>query len=407
MMKTAFIIAEYNPFHNGHRHHLEQTRRLTGADCVAAVMSGNYVQRGEAAVGEKLLRAETAVRGGADLVLELPVKYAVSNAGRFAAGAVAVALACGAEGYLSFGASATLAELKALAAFLCDPALEAEARNLCRDRGKTYPAAVDALLRQKGMAGEADLLKDANNVLAVEYLKRLPEDGPLRPFAVERPLRRGHDAPAPDGDMASASFLRGLLYEENALAGGLPARLADYMPQQTFCLLEEALREGRFPLDRRLFSVAAFSRLLTVSAAEFAALDNVNQGLENKLAQAVRDSACMEEVAAAVKSKRFTLARLRQILLAATLCVTKEDASSAPSYLRVLAFNDRGREALARMRETATLPVVTNLSDAVKQPSCARDAALEYQADKLFDACLPRPRGGNRPFQAHPVYVSN
>ena len=408
-MKTAFVIAEYNPFHNGHRYHLRETRRLTGAERVVAVMSGNYVQRGEAALCDKMLRSRTAILGGADLVLELPVKYAVSNAGRFAAGAVAVAEACGVEGTLSFGASAELEELQELTALLNDPVLTEEAKRISREIGKTYPATLDLLLREKGLTASAERLRDPNNVLAVEYLKQLRDNSLLRPFAVWRSLSQVHDATEPRGEFASAGYIRRLIDEELSAEGTLcqPFGFAEYVPEECLPPLTEAYEEGRFPLDRRLFGVAAFSRLLTLTEADFTVLDNVNQGLENKIVQAIRDSATVEEAVAAVKSKRFTMARLRQIMLAAVLGVTKEDASSAPSYLRVLAFNGTGRKLLAELRETATLPVVTNLSDVSRDPACQRDAALEYQADKLYDACLPRPRGGNRAFLEHPAILSD
>ena len=406
-MKTAFIIAEYNPFHNGHRRHIGETRRLQGAERVVAVMSGNYVQRGETAVCDKMLRAEAAVRCGADLVLELSVKYAVSNAGRFARGAAAVIAACGMEAAVSFGASAPLEELENLAALLADPVLSEEARAVSRERGKTYPAAVDLLLRQKGFAREADLLHDPNNVLAVEYLKQLASYDTLCPFAVRRSLSQSHVAAEPDGDIASAGYIRRLIDEEYRQDRALscPFRFSRYLPAECVPLLEEAVRAGRFPADRALFAAAAFSRLLLLTREGFAALDNVNQGLENKIVRAIRDSASVEEAVLAVKSKRFTMARLRQIMLAGVLGVTKEDASSVPSYLRVLAFNETGRGLLAELRETARLPVVTNLSDVKNDPACRRDAELEYHADKLYDACLPVPRGGNRPYREHPVYV--
>ena len=406
-MNTAFIIAEYNPFHNGHRYHIRQTCTQAGVDCVVAVMSGNYVQRGDIALCDKFLRAEAAVRGGADLVLELPLKYAAANAGRFAAGAVQAIRVLGAEGVLSFGASAELEELRLAERLLTDPELAEEAQEVSRKLGKTYPSALSFVLLKKGYERTEQILKDPNNVLAVEYLKNIGESGSLLPLVVERSLSASHDAQSPCGELANAGYIRNKIYREYNIKSEKNNlhSVEKYVPEEAFLLIRKAAEEGRFPVDRDLFASASFSRLLTVPPERFAVLDNVNQGLENRIVQAIRDSSSVEEAIAAAKSKRFTMARLRQVMLAAVLGITKEDVCSAPSYLRVLAFNNTGRQFLATVRKTAVIPIATNLSDVSDDSVCRRDALLEYQADKLFDICLPKPRGGNRPFLDHCVYV--
>ena len=406
-MKTAFITAEYNPFHNGHRYHIRQTRECLGAECIVAVMSGNFVQRGEPAVCDKFLRAETAVRGGADLVVELPVKYAVSNAGRFAAGALAVMRSFGKEGSVSFGASADLDALLRLRQTLSDPAFTEQTAETSRKTGKAYPAAADCLLRESGLYSEAALLQDPNNVLAAEYLKNMEQDTLLAPYAVRRDGGSSHNVMTPLDELASAAYIREQIYREayNGVNVTDWETVEKLVPDSTAAVLRQAYDEGRFPSDKRLFAVASFARLTLLDEFAFAKIDNVSQGLENRIVQSIRNASSLDETISLIKSKRYTMARLRQILTAAVLGITKEDVTSGPTYIRVLAFNETGRAWLASVRKTVCVPLATNLSDVYNREACARDAALEYTADKLFDSCLPRPQGGNRPFLTHPVYV--
>ena len=407
-MKTAFIIAEYNPFHNGHLYHIEKTKEGTDAEAVVAVMSGNFVQRGDIAIGNKFLRAESAVRCGVDLVVELPVKYAVSNAVHFAKGAVQTIKAFGIGGEISFGASSSLEELQQSLSLIEDKELLRQIEEMSRLQGKTYPAALDAVLRKANHTKTANILNDPNNVLALEYLKALAGYNSLLPFAVERKLEKGHLSETETEGFASAKYIRDGFYED--IRSHKDICRSEYwklIPENAAETLISAYQDGHFPADRNKYDVASYSRLLCMTAQDFIRIDNVSHGLENRIAQAIKNSSSTEEAIATIKSKRYTMARLRQIFTAAVLGVTKEQVDSAPSYLRVLAFNETGRRLLARLRSTAGIPIVTNLSDIIDNAACAADAALEYGADKLYDLCLPAPRGGNRPFLEHSVYIRN
>lgn len=405
-MTTAFIIAEYNPFHNGHRYHVQQTRQESGAEAVVAVMSGDFVQRGDIAVADRFLRAEMAVRGGVDLVVELPIKYAVSNAVHFAGGAIDTVSAFGIDGVVSFGASASLDELYELGELIGSEEVREKTETLSRTAGKTYPAALDAVLKESGFSRAAEGMTDPNNVLALEYLKQMRRYKALSPMAVNRPPEQGHHSGDNDSGFVGASYIRALLENKGSeFSTEKSENLRRLLPDTTWELLQRATEEARFPVDREKYDVAVYSRLLTLSADDFLSLDNVTQGLENRILPAIRDNSRMMDAIGQIKSKRHTMARLRQIFTAAALGVTKEDVLSAPSYLRVLAFNETGRRLLGVLRESAELPVVTNLSDVAREPACSRDAALEYAAGKLFELCLPSPRRGNGPFLDHPVMV--
>lgn len=179
------------------------------------------------------------------------------------------------------------------------------------------------------------------------------------------------------------------------------------LPDKASALFFNAAEKGLLPADREKYNAAAYSRLLQLTAADFTQIDNVSHGLENRIFQAIRDNISLEDCIAAIKSKRYTMARLRQILTAAVLGVNREDVESPPTYLRVLAFNETGRKLLSELRDSVSIPLVTNLSDIKRNAACARDLAIECTADKLFDLCLPVPRGGNRPFLSHPIYIKN
>lgn len=403
-MKTAFIIAEYNPFHNGHRHHIEQTRK-SGVAAVVVLLSGNFVQRGDIAVADRFWRAECAVRCGADLALELPVKYAVANAAKFARGGVLSAQACGLEGVLSFGASASPGQLFQAASLVHSPDVKEQAALLSREKGKNYPAALELILRERGREDLADLLNDPNNILGLEYLKSLKGSNRLTPLVIERLREHGHDSGNAAGKFVGAGYIRSLIASDGHFDSTHAALFRELLPDESLQTLQSAAERGQFPVDRQKYELILYARLVSKNAADFSKIDNVSQGLENKLAEAFRRNVSVMDVLMEVKSKRYTLARLRQIAVGAALGLTRADTDSAPSFLRVLAFNETGRRVLARMRETAAIPIVTNLSDVSRIASCSRDAELDYLEGKLFDLCLPSPVGGNPSFLRHPVYV--
>ena len=367
MKKVCGIVAEYNPFHNGHRYHIEQTRALLGEDtAIVCVMSGNFVQRGEPAVFLKHARAEAALRCGADLVLELPLPWAMATAEAFARGAVALLAASGVVTHLGFGSeSGDLAALDRIAELLLRPEMDP----LIRDSlavGLPYAAA-----RQRAaetLAGEPlEPFCAPNNILGIEYLKALRASNlPMTPVTV---LRRGagHDESGTRGEYPSAAFLRQRLTNDRGLAG--------QMPDDAYNVFARETEQGRGPVLPAALETALLSRLRMLPLSAFAALPDAGEGLENRLYRAAREEATADAVLAAAVSKRYTRSRLRRMLWAAALGLRGEDAEGAPPYLRVLAANAWGRELLARMRKTASLPVIT-------KPVAVR--ALDARAQRVF-----------------------
>ena len=366
MQKVAGIVAEYNPFHRGHAHQIAETRRLLGADCaVLCVMSGDFVQRGDAAVFDKFERAEAAVRGGADLVLELPLRWSLSSAEGFARGGVSLLKASGVVTHLSFGSeTGELAPLQHAADGLCDGALGELLREALK-QGLSFPAARQKAL-ERLIGEDAAVLSNPNDLLAVEYLRAIHDLGAaLEPAAVRR-VGAKHDAEG-ESDYPSASALRSRMK-----AGQDVSAWAPHLPDAKPVFLED-------------LETAILSRLRMLPKEAFAALPDCAEGLENVLWQAVHSEATLCDILAAAKSRRYPMSRLRRMLLCAALGVKKADG--LPPYLRVLAANERGRALLHTMRETASLPVITKPADARDMPEFhltadAHDLYVLAQPDK-------------------------
>ncbi len=407
-MNTAFIASEYNPFHNGHLHHIAKTREQ-GIDAVICIMSGNFVQRGTIAVAEKHLRAKTAVLSGADLVIELPLKYAVSTASLFAEGFIRTAKATGIDGAISFGAKASLESLEKVRSIIFSDEAE-EFSNTCISKGISYPKAKSLYLNRYSDGELSDVLADANNILALEYLKAkelfFPE------AAVISVARKGvmHDSSDADNGITSAGNIRKILYGEIADKDRLNLlyEIKGFIPEPAFSELLSAYSSGTFPSSSDSFDLIQFSRLLSLSNDDFRKINNVTGGLENKIIEGLSRCNNIELLCDFVKSKNFTHSRIRQIMLAACLGITREDLAAPPQYIRVLAFNDKGRALLNRMKKCSSVPVITNISAAdCENSSAANDVKADVLAGKLFNLCIPCPRAGNPEYDIPPVYISS
>lgn len=331
-MRFAGIICEYNPLHRGHQKQMDILRAQ--GFCLVCLMSGNFVQRGSPAIFDKMRRAEAAVKSGADLVLELPIQYALSSAEGFAAGGVQIlSRLCDA---LCFGAETADSDAMVRAAkTLLTPEFSEKLR-IHLDAGLSFPAARASALAELGV--DKSLIETPNNILAVEYCKAiLAQNAPLAPLPI---LREGsyHDT-APDPENPSATSLRILLQNKE--------NWQRFVPNTAMSCFENApihsLEQGE---------TAILYRLRTMTDAEFEALPYGSEGLWRKLMHASRECTTLEDIIAATKSKRYTRTRIDRMILCAALGLTAEDLSSPAPYCRVLAFNDTGRNLLKNVKET-------------------------------------------------------
>lgn len=397
-MKTAGIVAEYNPFHKGHALHLSFTRAALGPEtALVAVMSGDFVQRGEPAVFSRRVRAAAALRGGADLVLELPLPWALSSAEGFARGAVSILHRLGCVDALSFGSESGDGEaLRRAAALLDSPALPPLLKEELAD-GLPFAAARQRALER--LTGEDFAwFKSPNDLLAVEYIKALRRlNSPIEPLPIRR-VGPEHDGAAAAGDLLSASALR-----EKLLAG---EEIAPFVPSGALALYREEIVAGRGPVGPATAETSVLTRLRTMEEADFAALPDMSEGLERRLFRAARRCGSVEELLAEVKTKRYALSRLRRAVCCAWLGLRAGDAAGEPPYARVLAANGRGREVLRAAKEQGSLPILTKPAAVRELDGRSRRLfELEARAADLYALCFTgaENRRGGREWEAGPL----
>lgn len=331
---TVGIICEYNPFHLGHEKQIRAIRRQFGPETtIVCAMSGNFVQRGSPAILDKSIRAEIAIRSGADLVVELPVTTALSSAEGFAAGGVRIlSKLCDT---LCFGAETGSSEsLMATARALLGESFPSLLRSFL-EKGLSFPAARQNALEAMGL--DAALLSSPNDILGVEYCKAiLSQNSPMDIFPIRR--QGSYHAETADAENPSATALRKMLLNGEDTA--------TYMPQVASVLLQNAPLHAVFGAEK-----AILYRLRTMSDADFEALPYGSEGLWRKLMHASRRENSLEEILSCVKSKRYTRSRLDRMVMCAFLGITSENLSKEVPYARVLAFNDKGRDLLSRVKK--------------------------------------------------------
>jgi len=307
------IICEFNPLHEGHKHLIKSVKGEN--DCVICAMSGNFVQRGEPAVFDKFERAKSAVQAGADLVFEIPTLCSTLSAQGFAGAGVSILEATGVCDAIAFGAECSdIDELKRVANEIKD---KDELIKSEISKGFSYPKARQNVI-------DSPVLEGANNILALEYISQTS----LPCVAIKR-IGMGHDS----GDKSYSS-----------------SEIRKSLPSDEICSLKNCEK-------------AVLYKLRTMSEEDFLKIDDVSEGLENRIVSAVKSAKSLEELYGAVKTKRYTHSRIRRIILRAYLGITR-DMPKTPKYLRVLAFNENGVRLLSEIKRSASLPIISKYSDA-------------------------------------------
>lgn len=385
-MKTCGIIAEYNPFHNGHKFQIEETKKRYGATHIVAVMSGNFTQRGDVAIYDKYKRAEIALKNGVDLVIELPVAYALASAEQFALGAVSVLDSLGCVDMLSFGSECGDIELLHETAGAVVYAQNHDDFFRFMKNGDTLPVALQKTIEKYYEKDVINTLTEPNNTLAVEYLKAMDEIGCMfTPVTIGR-TGADHDSEEASENIASASKIRKLILSgENASA---------FVP---------SLPDGDTADIRRL-ETAILAKLRTMSCKEIEKAPNVLMGLENRIYKAVRVSSNLAELYMLIKTKRYTMARIRRIVLSCFLGIKKSDLKINPSYIHILGMNGRGREILSSA--DCKLPMDTSLKNlAMQGDKQKRQASLEESAGNMYALAFEKNRPCGLDYTTKPVIL--
>lgn len=341
-MNVTGIIAEYNPFHNGHKYQISEAKK--NCDAVVVVMSGSFVQRGDVSIFDKWTRAQMALSGGADLIVELPVCYALSSAEQFAYGAVSLIDALGVCDTICFGSECgDISALKNAAKLLADePPEVSEKIQALMKNGFGYPRA-----RQTAYDGyiPPDLLGEPNNILALEYIKALYRiGGGIKPTTVKRHMTNHHDMNVED-NFASATKIRQLIKSGVNPIGTVPWT-------------------GKYDIyDLSRLDLTVTAALRASTPEKIAELYDVSEGLENRLIAAARECHTAGAIAQKVKTKRYTLTRINRILLSLLLGINKGLAKQSPEYIRILGMNKIGQRVLADMKSKAAVPIITKTAD--------------------------------------------
>lgn len=381
-MKVVGIVAEYNPFHNGHQYQLERVKQETGADYIIIAMSGNYLQRGVPALCDKFVRTEMALRCGADLVLEIPSVWATASAEYYAQAGVALLVATGVVTHIAFGAETddldSLIEVSSILKHEPD-VYRAVLANSIRS-GNSFPVArKNALMTSlPNFSTEKldELLDTPNNILALEYLKAMPDS--IQPILIKREGAGYHDTDM-DTELPSASAIRKAIFNNDTEINF--EELENAMPKESFALLKNAYECNQL-MTTNDFSDSLGYRLLSQNHTSFATYADCNQDFSNKIKNNLKDYVFFEDFVDALKTKDITYTRVNRCLLHILLDIKQSDytigrAIGYASYLRILGFKDASSALLSEMKRSTETPIISKAADA--------EILLDYETNKFFD----------------------
>jgi predicted nucleotidyltransferase len=368
-MKTVGIISEYNPFHNGHKYHIEEAKNACDADSVICVMSGNFVQRGEPSMFDKWSRAKMSVLAGADLVLELPFAYACQPAEIFAFGAVKLLNDTQIVNNICFGSElGNIDTLKFLASlFLNEPD---EFKTLLRkylNIGNTYPKAISLALRDYiddyNQIPVDNILERPNNVLGIEYIKSIMRlNSNIQPVAVKR-IISDYNETAINNAITSATSIRREI-SQNSLSDKVKLS----MPKTSFEIIKQLFDKGVNPIFLNDFSDIILYQLRRTNNTDMKRYLNIKEGIEHRIKRAAMTSSNLEDLIDSIKTKRYTRTFIQRLICHLLMNLDEHNIQNfknldSPLYARVLAFNDKGKYLLKRIKDNETMQIINKVSN--------------------------------------------
>ena len=352
-MNAVGIVAEFNPFHNGHRYLIYEAKRRTGSDSAIVVMSASFVQRGEPACFDKYTRTRHALANGADIVIELPDIASVSCAESFANAAIGLLVSTGVVSSIAFGSECGDCERLNEAS---TAEIDAEALAKALADGLSYPAALS-----KAVTSFKDQAPGPNDILAIEYIKSLNKYNSNIPVFPIKRIGAGHDDVSIIGETASANAIRSAALEGNI------GVIRDAVPPDVFGDIDKGMKSGSFPATLSALSAPILASLRSLGTHGIAMLADVSEGLENPIMNAALSCSSVYDLLSEVKTKRYTMARLKRIMISALLGTTKELAACAAEiasrYIHVLGVREDKKQLLKRLKENAAVPVVISSDD--------------------------------------------
>ena len=348
MDKILGIISEYNPFHSGHLYHLEKSKEIVHPDYTVAIMSGNFVERGDTAIIDKWSRAEMALKNGIDLVIELPLIYSISSAENFAMGGIKILDSLNMDTTISFGSECgKISVLNEVAKVLVqEPPEYLSILNHKLSLGESFPKAREhaVLMYLNDIRKYANVLSESNNILGIEYLKAIQKQkAKLSAVTITRKGSKYNSTNLENTYPSATAIRQGIVNGEN---------LEKSMPSVSYKILQDKISKNEFVPGIATFEQAILYRLRTMSIEEIANIPDVSEGLENKIKKASDSCNTLEDLTNMIKSKRYTMTRINRILLYVLLNITKkdiEDSYKAIPYIRVLGVNTKGKELLSKI----------------------------------------------------------
>ncbi len=391
-MSTLGIVVEYNPFHNGHKFHLEQSKKITKSNKVVAVMSGNFVQRGEPAILDKHSRTKIALENGVDIVLELPSVYATSSAELFSHTAVSILNKTNIVNTLCFGSEhGSVEKLQSVARLLLkEPPMFKSVLREELSKGVSFPKAREIALASYNPE-LADILSSPNNILGIEYLKALlKQKSKISPYTIQRTITNYNDTTLPaDSSIASATSIRNVIsYEPSSID-----ILGQYVPEETFNTLNDFMENKLYTNMENIFIFLKF-KLSKMTLTELKSIYDVTEGLGDLLLNKIQISTDYFNLIDNLKSKRYTQTKIQRMLIHLLLNITKNDIELYETvdyipYIRVLGFRKQSSPLLKELLINSSVPVVTNIKNAGLSDIGLKMLTDEFAYTNIYNQLVP------------------
>lgn len=396
MKKTLGIVCEYNPFHNGHFYHLEQSKKELNCENSIAIISGNFTQRGECAICDKWARTKMALQNGIDLVIELPTIYSTSSSENYAYGAIEILNSLGIVDYISFGSEAgKLKPLKDIANILYQESDNYKKElSSALNSGVSFPTAREIALKNLNI--DTKVLAEPNNSLGIEYLKALLKtNSTIKPYTIKRNLVK-HSSIKPIDNYASASLIREKIEADNFNA------ISKFIPESSFNILKDKYENGEIVSSLNLFEKEIIYILRNMKIDEIVNIPDVSEGLEFLIKDASNKTNNLEELIHLIKSKRYTRTRIQRILTYCLLGINKKDMQLSKDinnlYIRVLGMNKNGEELLKTISKTCPLPIITSVKKAISNNYNNRFLLMDINATNVYTLGFLNNSYGNLDF---------
>lgn len=385
-MRACGVVVEYNPFHNGHKYHLQQAQQSSAADCMIAVMSGNFLQRGEPAIIDKYERTKAALASGIDIVVELPFAFAVQSSYYFALGAVRTLHEIGVS-TICFGSEQgqiddfiSVANLQQEQSVLYEQLLKT-----FLSKGLSYPVANARAMKQLMPSKQIIDLTKPNNILGLSYVKRVIQDKlPIDLLTIKRIKSEYHDRTI-KGTIASATSIRQTILQN----GALTKTAKQSLPQSSIDALQNYLKRASVWHHWEQYFPLLKYRVLSMTAEQLAMIHHVNEGIENRVIQTAKQATSFNEWMNLLKTKRYTWTRLQRMFVHVLTNTSKKDIEKVHDqqqmpYIRLLGFTKKGQRYLNRVKKKLKVPLITQVNQ-----TSDLSLMLDEKASDIYYTVLP------------------